>query len=68
MRIDTQYYFFKVIFKKIADGPGPKLILKDLDLIPGTQITFICLSTTIFDMLRENHGSNLSDYELREKA
>lgn len=65
MRIDTQYYF-KVIFKKIADGPRPKLILKELDLIPGTQITFICLSTTIFDMLRENHGSNLSVYELRE--
>jgi hypothetical protein len=65
MRLDTQYYF-KVIFKKIADEPGLKPVLNDLDLIPGTQITFICLSTTIFDMLRETHGSHLSVYELRE--
>jgi len=65
MRLDTQYYF-KVIFKKIADEPGLKPVLNDLDLIPGTQTTFICLSTTIFDMLRENYGSHLSVYELRE--
>ena len=65
MRLDTQYYF-KVIFKKIADEPGLKPVLNDLDLIPGAQTTFICLSTTIFDMMRENHGSHLSVYELRE--
>lgn len=65
MKLDTQYYF-KVIFKKIANEPGLTPVLNDLDFIPGTQTTFICLYTTIFDMLRENHGSHLSVYELRE--
>ena len=65
MKLDTQYYF-KVIFKKIADEPGLEPILKDLDIIPGTQITFVCLGATIFDMMRENYGSCLSVSELRE--
>lgn len=57
---------FEINFLKICENPRLTPSLNDLEKIEGTNITFICFSTTVFDMLRENFGTHLSLTELQQ--
>ena len=56
----------KNVFLRIIENPSLSPLLNDLDFIENTKITFIMLSSTVFDLLRENHGTHLSVIELME--
>lgn len=56
----------KNVFLRIIENPSLSPLLNDLDFIENTKITFVMLSSTVFDLLRENHGTHLSVIELME--